>query len=149
MKPVEKRRVEMNVKQFLTPTTWVIASLILLKTNFAVSQESPPKENKGMKAPVIASLDLGPEIDGMQGRQLRMRKFTLEPGGIIGIHPHKDRPSTVYLLQGTLIERRQGGYVKEHHEGEAWAEGKATTHWVENRGTEPAVFIGVDIFNQQ
>ena len=30
---------------------------------------------------------------------------------------------------------------------EAWAEGKATTHWVENRGTEPAVFIGVDIFN--
>jgi hypothetical protein len=37
----------MNVKQFLTPTTWVIASLILLKTNFAVSQESPPKENKG------------------------------------------------------------------------------------------------------
>src|SRR4029079_6286045 len=30
---------------------------------------------------------------------------------------------------------------------EAWAEGKATTHWVENRATEPAVFIGVDIFN--
>jgi mannose-6-phosphate isomerase-like protein (cupin superfamily) len=117
MKPIEKRRVEMNVKRFLTRTTWVIASLILLKTNFAVSQESPPKENKGMKAPVI--------------------------------HPHKDRPSTVYLLQGTLMERREGGKVKEHHEGEAWAEGKATTHWVENRGTEPAVFIGVDIFNQQ
>jgi len=31
---------------------------------------------------------------------------------------------------------------------EAWAEGKATTHWVENRATEPAVFIGVDILTQ-
>lgn len=139
----------MNVRRFSMPTLWFIGCLMVLQTNFAVSQETPPKENKGMKAPVITSLDLGPEIDGMQGRQLRMRKFTLEPGGVIGIHPHKDRPSAVYLLQGTLTELREGGYVKEHHEGEAWAEGKATTHWAENRGTKPVVSISVDIFNQQ
>ena len=29
--------------------------------------------------------------------------------------------------------------------GDGIAEGKATTHWAENRGTVPAVFIAVDI----
>jgi len=98
---------------------------------------------------VITYLDLGPEIEGMEGRQLRMRKFTLEPGGVIAVHPHKDRPSAVYLLQGNLTELRPDGKVIEHQEGEAWAEGKATTHWAENRGTKPVIFISVDIFKQE
>ena len=112
----------------------------------AVSEEAPPTQNKGMKAPVLASLDLGPEIDGMQGRQLRMRTITLEPGGVVAIHPHKDRPSVVHLLHGTWTELREGGYVKEYHEGDSWAEGKTTTHWAENRGTVPATILVVDIF---
>ena len=42
---------------------------------------------------------LGPEIEGMTGRQLRMRMVTIEPGGVFGpIHDHKDRPGTVYVL---------------------------------------------------
>jgi quercetin dioxygenase-like cupin family protein len=138
----------MSVKGFFKLFAPILACMFIAGVKTALSDPIPPTENKGMKAPVIASLDLGPEIDGMQGRQLRMRKFTLEPGGVIAVHPHKDRPSAVYLLQGTLTELREGGYVKEHHEGEAWAEGKATTHWVENRGTKPVVFIGVDIFKQ-
>lgn len=112
----------------------------------AKAEEAPPKENKGLKAPVLASLDLGPEIDGMQGRQLRMRLLTIEPGGVIAIHPHKDRPSVVHLLHGTWTEKREGGYVKEYHEGDSWAEGKTTTHWAENHGTVPAVAIVVDVF---
>ena len=139
----------MNMKRFFKLTVWLLGFTLLVGVGSAISQQTPPTENKGLKAPVIASLDLGPEIDGMQGRQLRMRMFTLEPGGVIAVHSHKDRPSAVYLLQGTLTELREGGSVKEHREGEAWAEGKATTHWVENRGTKPVVFIGVDIFKQQ
>jgi quercetin dioxygenase-like cupin family protein len=115
-------------------------------TSAASSQQSAPKESKGVKSPTIASLDLGPEIDGMEGRQLRMRMFTVEPGGVIAVHPHKDRPSAVYMIKGTIVEYREGGFVKEHHEGESWAEGKATTHWVENHGATPAVFISADIF---
>ena len=112
------------------------------------ASQAPPTENKGMKAPVLTSLDLGPEIDGMQGRQLRMRLMTIEPGGVIAIHPHKDRPSVVYLLHGNWTEIREGGEVREHKEGESWAEGKATTHWAENRGAVPAVAVVVDIFKQ-
>ena len=79
-------------------------------------------------------------------RQLRMRLFTVELGGVIAVHRHKDRPSTVYMIRGTITELREGGFVKEHKEGESWAEGKATTHWIENRGATPAVFISADIF---
>ncbi len=111
----------------------------------AAEEKAPPKENKGMKAPVVTSIDLGPEIDCLQGRQLRMRMFTLEPGGVIAIHSHKDRPSAVHMLSGTATEFREGGEVKEHKPGDSWSEGKATTHWMENRGTEPAVFFSVDI----
>jgi hypothetical protein len=34
-----------------------------------------------------------PEIEGMAGRQHRMRMVSFEPGGVFGpIHGHKDRP---------------------------------------------------------
>ena len=112
------------------------------------ASQAPPTENKGMKAPVLASLDLGPEIEGMQGRQLRMRLITLEPGGVLAVHSHKDRPSVVRVLQGTWTEIREGGEVREHKEGDSWAEGKATTHWAENRGTVPAVIVVADVFKQ-
>ena len=83
----------------------------------------------------------------MQGRQLRMRMITVEPGGVIAVHSHKDRPGTAYVLKGTVIEHR-GDVAKEYGAGENWAEGGNATHWVENKGTSPAVFIAVDIFKQ-
>jgi len=69
-----------------------------------IGQQAPPTENKGVKVGTTAAIDLGPEIDGMQGRQLRMRIVTVEPDGVVGLHSHKDRPDAVYILQGTLIE---------------------------------------------
>jgi quercetin dioxygenase-like cupin family protein len=138
----------MNLKRFSKLTVSLSGLAFAVGLGTAAGQQTPPTENKGMKAPVVASLDLGPEIDGMQGRQLRMRVITLEPGGVIAVHPHKDRPSVVYLLQGTWTELREGGYVKEYREGESWAEGKTTTHWAENRGTKPAVAVVVDVFKQ-
>src|SRR3546814_11358907 len=57
----------------------------------------------------LATVDLGPEIEGMAGRQLRMRMVTIEPGGVFGpIHDHKDRPGIVYILQGTITDHRNG-----------------------------------------
>ena len=35
-------------------------------------------ETKGVTVKLLASLDLGPEIEGMAGRQLRMRMVTIE-----------------------------------------------------------------------
>jgi len=35
---------------------------------------------KGVATELLATVDLGPEIQGMEGRQLRMRMVTIEPG---------------------------------------------------------------------
>ena len=43
--------------------------------------EQVAPETKGVTVKLLAAIDLGPEIEGMAGRQLRMRKVTIEPGG--------------------------------------------------------------------
>lgn len=74
-----------------------------------------------------------------------MRKITLEPGGVLGKHSHKDRPTVSYFLQGEVTYHPDGKPEVTVHPGEGFAEGKETTHWAENRGSVPAVWIAVDI----
>ena len=112
----------------------------------AIGQQPPPTENKGQKIPMTISMDLGPEIEGLQGWHLRMRIIETEPGGVSAVHTHKGRPSVAYVLEGTLTEYREGGYVKEHPQGDKWSEGKVTTHWAENKGTKPVVLLVADVF---
>jgi quercetin dioxygenase-like cupin family protein len=108
--------------------------------------EQTAPETKGVTVDLLAALDLGNEIEGMAGRQLRMRMVTIEPGGVIGpIHDHKDRPGMVYILQGKITDHRNG-LAKEYGPGVGWPEDKNTTHWLENRGATLAVEISVDLF---
>ncbi len=79
-------------------------------------------ETKGVAVKLLAALDLGPEIEGMAGRQLRMRMVTMEPGGVFGpIHDHNDRPGMVYILQGTITDHRDGA-AREYGPGVGWPE---------------------------
>jgi quercetin dioxygenase-like cupin family protein len=110
-----------------------------------MSNEREVAESKGVTVDVLAMIDLGPEIEGMQGRQLRMRMVTIEPGGVFGpIHDHAGRPGTVYVLQGTITDHRNG-VATDYGPGVGWPEDRSTIHWLENRGTTPAVEISVDI----
>ena len=111
--------------------------------------EQAAPETKGVTVKLLAALDLGTEIEGMAGRQLRMRMVTIEPGGVFGPrHDHRDRPGMVYILQGIISDHRNG-LTREYGPGVGWPEDKNTTHWLENRGTMPAVEISVDIVGQQ
>ena len=136
----------MRAKRLFLLTAWLAGWWLLVGLGPASAQQAPPTENKGVKMDALATIDLGPEIDGMQGRQLRLRLVTVDPGGVIALHSHKDRPAVVRVLQGTLTEHREGGGGKEYTEGESWSEGKETTHWAENKGTKPTVLIVGDIF---
>jgi quercetin dioxygenase-like cupin family protein len=105
-------------------------------------------ETKGVTMKLLSSVDLGLEIEGMEGRQFRMRMFTFEPGAVFGpIHDHKDRPGLVYILQGTITDHRNG-VATDYGPGVGWPEDRDTLHWLENRGTTPAVEISVDIVRQ-
>ncbi len=110
-----------------------------------MSGEHGAPETKGVTVKLLATLDLGPEIEGMAGRQLRMRMVTIEPGGVFGpIHDHKGRPGMVYVLKGAITDHRNGG-ARDYGPGLGWPEDKDTRHWLENRGTTPAVEVSVDI----
>ncbi|KPJ78712.1 MAG: cupin [Gammaproteobacteria bacterium SG8_30] len=112
------------------------------------SEEVVP-ETRGVTVELLATVDLGPEIAGMEGRQLRMRLVTIEPGGVFGpVHDHKCRPGTVYILQGTITDHRNG-VSTDYGPGVGWPEDRNTRHWLENKGTIEAVEISVDIVKQE
>ena len=110
----------------------------------ATGQGQVPKENKGVSAQELRSLDLSEEIDSVMGRPLRLRKITLEPGGLIALHTHKDRPAVSYMLQGE-VHYYQDGKETVARPGDGIAEGRATTHWAANRGSVAAVWVACDI----
>jgi quercetin dioxygenase-like cupin family protein len=134
-----------NKNKITKPTMETIKPITNNRKDIAMRTEQTAHETKGVTVRQLAALDLGPEIEGMAGRQLRMRMVTIEPGGVFGpIHDHKDRPGMVYILQGTITDHRNG-VAKEYGPGVGWPEDKNTTHWLENRGTTPAVEISVDL----
>ena len=114
-----------------------------------MSDEQAAPETKGVTAELLGTVDLGPEIEGMAGRQLRMRLVTFEPGSVYGpVHDHVDRPGIVCILQGTITDHRDGA-ATDYGPGLGWPEDRNTTHWLENRGTVPAVEISVDIVKHE
>ena len=112
------------------------------------SEQAAPASN-GVTVTELATVDLADEIEGMAGRRLRMRMVTIEPGGVFGpLHDHAGRPGTVYVLQGTITDHRDG-VATEYGPGVGWPEDRHTTHWLENRGATPAVEISVDIVSRE
>ncbi|MGV9824674.1 cupin domain-containing protein [Gordonia sp. NPDC003429] len=109
------------------------------------AHQSEQPATTGVTIELLTTVDLGAEIEGMAGHELRMRKVTIEPGGVFGpVHDHIGRPGTVFVLQGTITDHRDGRSV-EYGPGPGWPEDHATVHWLENTGTIPAVEISVDI----
>jgi len=77
---------------------------------------------EGVTVEVLETVELADEIDGMAGRQLRMRLVTIEPGGVFGpIQDHQARPGTVYVLQGTITDHRDG-VATDYGPGLGWPE---------------------------
>ncbi len=108
-----------------------------------------PPETKGVAVQLLGTVDLAGEIEGLDGRQLRMRLVTIEPGGVFGpVHDHVGRPGMVYILQGTITDHRDG-VTTEYGPGLGWPEDRHTLHWLENRGSTPAVEISVDIVRRE
>ena len=119
----------------------------LLTSDWALSQSGPPEKARGVSRNELAAIDLGNEIDGMSGRVLRQHRTTIDPGGAIPLHDHVDRPEILFVFAGRLTDL-QGTESKEYGVGESFTVGKATRHWLENRGSEPATFIATSILKK-
>jgi quercetin dioxygenase-like cupin family protein len=94
---------------------------------------------------VIASIDLS-ERYGVPGRNLRMRRLVVQPGGVVPLHSHGDRPANIYVVDGQITEYRTTCAVGvTHREGDVVAEQGDVSHWWRNNSRRPAVLISADI----
>jgi quercetin dioxygenase-like cupin family protein len=94
---------------------------------------------------VIASIDLGQGY-GVPGRNLRMRRLVVEPGGVVPLHSHAERPANIYVVSGEITEYRStctAGVT--HRAGEVVAEQGDVSHWWRNNSRRRAVLISADI----
>ena len=106
-----------------------------------------PTMPKDVTDTVIGAVDLASEIN-VDGRQLRTRRLVVQPGGIVPLPSHKDRPALVYVVSGSITEHRSdNANPVEHRAGDISREADGISHYWINHGTEPAVLLSSDVFN--
>ena len=106
-----------------------------------------PTMPKDVTDTVIGAVDLGSEIN-VDGRQLRTRRLVVQPGGIVPIHSHKDRPALIVTVSGSITEHRSDcSQPIEHHAGDISREAEGISHYWINHGNEPAVLLSSDVFH--
>lgn len=98
----------------------------------------------GVADTTLGSIDLGKEKVKIAKHDLRFRKLTIAPGGIVPWHSHDDRPALIYVAEGEIIEYASTCAAPiVHKAGEIRAETKGTSHWWKNLGDKTVVlFVG-------
>ena len=105
---------------------------------------------KGLTDTVLSAIDLGKTGSQFAGYQIRIRKLTIEPGGVVPWHSHSARPSNIYIISGAVTEYRSSCAVPiEHREGDVIAEFGAISHWWRNNTDKTMVLISADLFHAQ
>ena len=108
-----------------------------------------PTMPKGVTDDVLSSIDLGGEI-GVAGRQLRTRRLVVQPGGVVPLHSHNDRPALIYTVSGSITEYSSACAAPiEHKAGDISREADGLSHYWVNNGSEPAVLLSSDVFHGQ
>jgi quercetin dioxygenase-like cupin family protein len=129
--------------------TRIIISAVLSVVAMALAGNAASAQTpKGFDIKVLGSIDLGPEIDGMADRVLRMSYVTVAPGGGLAAHSHDGRPEIIYVVQGILTEERNGGPAIDHKPGDVLVMKTGITHALSNHSAEPAIFISAPIAKQ-
>src|SRR5207247_9761307 len=58
----------------------------------------------GVTDVTLGSINLEKQPANLKDRELRFRKLTIEPGGIVPWHSHDDRPALIFVQPGEIIE---------------------------------------------
>ena len=126
----------------------VPVAFALFSTGFVLGQQSAPTDYKLVSEDVLAAIDLAKEIEGVQGRELRLSRAEIAPGGHIGLHSHHGDPTIVYVLSGVLTNHHDDGTTEDFHPGQVIPEFGPRSHWVENKGAVPVHFIAANIHRE-
>ena len=108
------------------------------------------KPGKGVTDTVLAAIDLEKEPANLKDRQLRFRKLTIQPGGVVPWHGHGDRPAIIYIAEGEIVEYASNCSVPiVHKAGEVRPETSGTAHWWQNHGNKTVVLFVGDVLHDK
>jgi len=100
----------------------------------------------GVSDVTLGSIDLGKEPAHIEGRELRFRKLTIAPGGIVPWHSHDDRPAMIFVERGEIVEYASNCEVPiTHKAGDIRPEMFGTSHWWKNLGKETVILYVGDV----
>src|SRR5260221_3281023 len=85
---------------------FALAAFALLSTGFVLGQQSAPTDYKLVSEDVLAAIDLAREVDGIQGRELRLSSAVIAPGGHFGLHSHRGDPTFVSMRSRVLTDNQ-------------------------------------------
>ena len=119
-----------------------LRSALALVVSTACLQVAIAKQDAGENKAGVESVGVGSNNNSAQERRLRLRSFTLEPGGIAELHSLKDRPTVLHVIRGTLISHPQGVVLRP---GVGLTQDQGNDFWIENTGSEPAEFIWLPV----
>ena len=96
----------------------------------------------------LASIDLSKENVKLDQRRLRFRHMEIQPGGIVPLHSHADRPALIMVNAGEIYENSSKCLVPIlHRAGDISREFLCTQHWWKNDGNAIVVLTIADVVN--
>jgi len=103
----------------------------------------------GVTDTTLGAIDLAKEPAKLKDRQLRFRKLTIEPNGIVPWHSHADRPALIYVVQGEVTEYASICAVPIVHKAGDVSVDAGRAHWWKNTGKKTVVLISADILHDK
>jgi quercetin dioxygenase-like cupin family protein len=93
---------------------------------------------------VVSTINLG--AYQAPGREFRLRRLEIKPGGVVPWHSHATRPAHIFVFEGAVTEYRSTCSVPiEHVKGDSITESGPTSHWWRNNGRTVAVIMSADV----
>jgi quercetin dioxygenase-like cupin family protein len=101
---------------------------------------------QGVTDTTLGSIDLEKEPANIKERELRFRKLTILPGGVVPWHSHGDRPAIIFVEKGKIEEYASNCSVPIVHKvGDIRPELHNTSHWWKNVGKQSVILYVADV----
>jgi len=143
----------------------LFAGLLVAATGFAsgaIAGECPAGQMKpdvrqpvslpavGVTDTTLGAIDLGKEPAMIKDRELRFRKLTIEPGGVVPWHSHGNRPALIFIAQGEIMEYASNCAAPiVHKAGDLRRETSGTSHWWKNLGDTTVILYVADVLHDK
>ena len=104
----------------------------------------------GVTDVTLGAIDLGKQPAHIEGRELRFRKLTIEPGGVVPWHSHGDRPALIYVAEGEIHEFASNCAAPiVHKAGDLRRETSEVSHWWKNLGDTTVILLVADVLHDR